>query len=158
MRRRLSALLTALRDFLANPGRENKRLVLQIKLLERELDTARLTARNAIDKATDAQARLNEAHEREAKVNADHISTLKTITNSVVIASGSRIRMFDGYGPTLPESTVKGTPEPISSRLRARDIVNQKNREFSQATQEPFNVESFILERLPRTDSASAPQ
>lgn len=128
-------------EFLALPGRRIAKLEMENRLLQRELDTARLTAQNAITKATDFQDKMNEALRRDSASSLDHIQTLKTLTNAVVIKSGG-IKMFDEAGPAVPVPKHTDNEEPFSTRRRAREAVNDITKRF---TPDPaFDLEEFI--------------
>lgn len=104
---------------------------------ERQLETANATARNALEKAKELQIKYEDAMRREAAASADHIGTLKTVANQLLIASRS-IPMFDGFGPTKPVPTEEQQP-PFSGRLRARQVVNLANSEFMKEFQKSQN-------------------
>ena len=58
-------------------------------------------------------------------------SVLKQQVNHLLLASGSRVKMFDGYGPTLPPppAPVESKPGlPISSRTSR--TVRRINEDF----------------------------
>lgn len=111
----------------------------RLEATEKQLGISQTAERNAVTRATEMQFKYEDALKREAQASEDHIRTLKTIANTQVFASGSRVRMFDGVGPTLPEPTVQGPVAPFSSRMRGRQAVNHANSDFMKHFQESMN-------------------
>lgn len=98
-------------------------------------------AAKANERAVEVQSQFNALTNRECPTCA----ALKQVANFHVLAAGSRVKMFDGIGPTLPEP--KPMP-PVKPTLptRAGQAVRMTNRNFvqefqrqqaSQATQTP---------------------
>lgn len=111
----------------------------RLEATEKQLSISQTAERNALTRATEMQVKYEDALQREAKASEDHIRTLKTIANTQVFASGSRVRMFDDAGPTLPEPTVQGPVAPFSSRIRARQAAAKLTSEFIRNYEESMN-------------------
>ncbi len=96
----------------------------KIEELAREMVTLSASARNAHERAADTQRQFNEYVNRPCPT----CDTLKQTVNFHVLAAGSRVRMFDGIGPTLPEPKKIEMTKPIPTR--ASQVARAGNRNF----------------------------
>lgn len=104
----------------------------EVLRLRRENESLSLAVRHATERAADLHSRLEELRDKPCAT----CETLKAVVNSVMLASGSKLKMFDGIGPTLPAPKFTETPEPIQGRQRASQFTKQFNAEYLQQTAE----------------------
>jgi len=98
----------------------------RIVQLQNQLETTSVSARNANERAVNAQERLDELRSRECPT----CLVLKQTCNSLMFASGSRLPMFEDVGPTLPAMVNKPTDMMPVGKRRASDLVRENNRNF----------------------------
>ena len=112
------------------PSAELKQLREQHAALERERGSLATALRNTTAQAGSLQERLNEANARECKTCAE----LKKVVNHVLIAAGSRVKMFDEVGPDPPkprEVDLSKLNAPQGPQ-RASLVARQQNDIFMQ--------------------------
>jgi hypothetical protein len=121
----------------------NAQLERDLKSANDQISTSMTATINANRAATDARFKMDEALEREARAQRDLAMALKSVANYAVMASGSRLPIFDDAGPTRPQPQADprvDVANAIHGKRHARDVVNQFNRDFvTDYFKEPSN-------------------
>lgn len=118
----------------------------KVAFLEREREQLSNALASATRKTVELQSRLDEAH----SLKCESCEALKQVVNFHVLAAGSRVVMFDGYGPTLPPMKYADKPpDPVPGKQRARSVAGQQNKDFV----EEFNRKEQQLQEMLQTSS-----
>jgi hypothetical protein len=121
----------------------------ELTKIKAELSVALVAARNAQEQSNALQAKLNSLVGRECPACA----ILKQTVNFHVLASGSKLRMFEDAGPS-PRPVDSTAPAHPATPLRASKLARMANQDFLQR----FVQESGIVDRDKEFPSAGEAQ
>lgn len=97
----------------------------EVLRLRRDNERLSVALKNATEKAAESLTRLDEL--REQKCSA--CENLKQVLNFHVYAAGSKVPMFDGYGPTLPVRP-EHKEDPVAGPQRASRVARAQRQDF----------------------------
>lgn len=108
----------------------------KIAVLTRDNESLSLGLRNATDRAAILQDKLNTVN----GAGCPGCAALKPMVNHLVLAGGSRIKPYDDYGPTLPESfgNAAAMEEPITRS--PRQAIREQNSDFLKNLEQSMRV------------------
>ena len=146
---RLAAAQAEARRFKA----ESEILSERLTASQRAQELAEATSQNALRSASISRSRATRARQGEIEARRELTDALKATVNSVMFASGSMLPMFDGVGPTRPQSKWEGkTIPPVNGKQRAREVVRKTEMEFFENLMRTPPVETVGEPEVSRVD------
>lgn len=127
--------------------------------LRHQVSTLTTALSNSNSRVLDLQSKL----EVIQSTKCEACEVLKQQVNHLLLASGSRVKMFDGYGPTLPTPAAPVESKPgITPSARMSKTVRRINEDFlaryAAETGEPLPFDDETAQQPTSAPTESAAQ